>query len=184
MSTTLISGRPGTGKTYFMVKHMFKNLAKTDMPIYINISIKKDVVEKYLPKKAKGRTKDIIYWKKLDDLKDVRTGFIYMDETHVYMNSRRWKSLDEGIERLLAQHRKRGLHLIGTVQSPNRLEVIFRELVDYWYVMEEGYLFFTKWEFNIDDDKQKKYPLSRRYHLKRKKFYDMYDTLEEITSGL
>lgn len=183
MSVTLISGRPGTGKTFWMTKHLFKSLAKTDLKIYCNYSLKKEVIEKLLPKNAKGRTKDIIYWKRLTDLEDVKEGIIYMDETHVYMNSRRWKDLPEEMERLLAQHRKRGLHIVGTVQSPNRIDTIFRELVDFWYVMENRYLFFVKWEFNIDDDKQKKFALSKRWIWKNKKIYEMYDTLEGIENA-
>jgi len=62
----------------------------------------------------------------------------------------------------------------------NRLDAIIRELVDYWYVYQNGILFFTRWEFNIDDDRQKRFPLSKKWIWKKKKFYEMYDTLEKI----
>jgi len=123
------------------------------------------------------------YWKRLDDLYRVDNGIILMDEAHVYMNSRRWKDLPEDMEKKLAQHRKDGLHIEGTVQSVNRLDTIIRELIDYWYVYENTFFFFVRWEFSIDDDKQKKYPLSKRYFRKRKKIYELYDTLEKIATS-
>jgi len=85
----------------------------------------------------------------------------------------------EHIEQL-AQHRKEGLHIIGTVQAVGRLDVVFRELIDFWFVYENNSLWFTRWEFDFDQDKQKKYPLSKRWYFKRKKIYDMYDTLAKI----
>jgi len=81
----------------------------------------------------------------------------------------------------LAQHRKSGLHIEGTVQHVSRLDVVMRELIDFWYVYEAHRLWFTRWEFDIDQDKNKKYPLSKRWIFKRKKIYNSYNTLEKIS---
>lgn len=142
--------------------------------------------------KEKG---ELYYWKKIEDLQrmvhedseimiraretDVPV-IIAMDEAHVYFNSRKWKDLDEDLLRLLAQHRKSGLHIEGTVQHVNRLDVVMRELIDFWYTYDNRMGHFVRWEFDIDQDKQKKYPLSKRWILKRKKVYESYDTLEKI----
>jgi len=192
MSITAHSGRPGTGKTYNGVREMIKYLNKGFF-VYSNIKInwegkkeKRTAFKKLLMKiKLKRQWNDypkenLKYWKKLEDLYNLEEGIIFMDEAHVYINSRRWKDMPEEMERKLAQHRKDGLHIVCTVQSVNRLDTIFRELIDYWYVYENHLLWFTRWEFNLDDDKQKRFPMSKKWYWKRKKFYKMYDTLEKI----
>jgi len=189
------SGRPGTGKTYNLTKDVIRILNKgvkvranywIDWNGYeekrtwwkkmmMRIGWKKEWRE--YPKENLGR------WKKLDDLYDFEDGIIAMDEAHVYMNARRWKDLPEDMEKKLAQHRKDGLHIWGTVQSVNRLDTIIRELVDYWYVYENGLFWFTRWEFNIDEDKNKKFPMSKKWIMKKKSVYEAYDTLEKIEVG-
>jgi len=186
------SGRPGTGKTYNSVREVLK-LLDNGFLVWSNIWIdwngyeekkswwKKVLMKIGLKKEWKKYGKENLrYWKKLEDLWTIEQGIIFMDEAHVYINARRWKDLPEEMERKLAQHRKDGLHIICTVQSVNRLDTIFRELIDFWYVYENNLLWFTRWEFNIDDDKQKRFPMSKRIFFKRKKIYMSYDTLEKI----
>jgi len=192
MSITMHTGRPGTGKTFNLVKDALKLLRNGEI-VYSNFKIywnghkeERTRFKKFLVWiKIKKEWKDypasnLRYWKKLEDLYRIEEGTILIDEAHVYMNSRRWKDLPEEMEKKLAQHRKDGLHIIGTVQSVNRLDTIFRELIDFWYVYDNSWFFFVRWEFNLDDDKQKRFPLSRRYIFKRKKIYESYDTLEKI----
>lgn len=171
MSITMHTGRPGTGKTYCLTKNVIKYLKKGET-VWINYKLSKDIEEKY-----KGK---IFYWKKMSDLLHLREGIIAIDEAHIYFNSRKWKNLDEEFLRLLAQHRKKGLHIEGTVQHVNRIDVVLRELIDFWYTYENGFFFFIRWEFDLDQDKQKRYPLSKRWIWKSKKIYNAYDTLETI----
>lgn len=196
MSITAHSGRPGTGKSYNLARKGIKYL-NAGFPVHSNFKlnwngrIEKRTWYKKLWKRVLNKfgydfewkdlpASNLKYWNKLEDLYNIENGIILMDEMHVYMNARRWKDLPENMERKLAQHRKDGLHIEGTVQSVNRLDTIVRELIDYWYIYENNFFWFTRWEFNIDDDKQKKFPLSRRMILKRKKWYEAYDTLEKV----
>lgn len=186
------SGRPGTGKTYNLTRDVIKALnkgimVKSNYKIFWNgYEEKKTWWKKILYKlKIKKEWKSVprsnlSYWRKLEDLYSFQEGIIAMDEAHVYMNARRWKDLPENMEKKLAQHRKDGLHIWGTVQSVNRLDTIIRELIDYWYVYQNNWGFFVRWEFSIDDDKQKKFPLSKRWFRKKKWIYESYDTLEKI----
>jgi len=175
------TGRPGTGKTYSLTRNLLKYLNKG----YI-------VLANY---KINYSGSNLYYWKDLDRLKNlVRSDstimreadklgmpvIIGMDEAHVYFNSRKWKDLPEDMMRLLAQHRKKGLHIEGTVQHVNRLDVVMRELIDFWFTYTSHLLWFTRWEFDLDQDKQKKFPLSKRWVWKKKKIYQSYDTLETI----
>lgn len=188
----MYTGRPGTGKTFYAVNDVIKKLNKGYI-VYSNIQInwfgfteKQNKLKNFLIKikLKKGYNKypvtNLIYWKSLKDLFNVSQGIIFIDEAHVYMNSRRWKGLDEEMERKLAQHRKDGLHIIGTVQNVNRIDVVFRELIDYWYTCSK----FLKWiiatEFDIDEDKQKQKPLSKKFILLTKAKCMRYDTLGKV----
>lgn len=189
MSIVLHTGRPGTGKTYSLTKELLKALHQGEK-VYANYKINwyGELVKKFNWKKFKFEwieipKENLQYWNKLSDLFDVDNGIIAMDEAHIYMRSRNWEKLPEEMERKLSQHRKDGLHIWGTVQAIGRIDVIFRELVDYWYVYENNFFWFTRWEFDIDQDKNKKFPLSKRWIFKRKFVYDMYDTLGKVEVG-
>lgn len=161
------TGRPGTGKTYCLTKNVLKYL-KQGHKVYSNYYIKSD-------------SPNLYFWKRPEEILQVSEGIIAMDEAHVYFNSRKWKDLPEEFLRLLAQHRKKGLHIEGTVQHVNRLDVVMRELIDFWYVYQSRPFFFVRYEFDLDQDKQKKYILSQRWILKSKKIYESYDTLQTIS---
>lgn len=189
MSIVLHTGRPGTGKTYNLTCDLLKALKKGRI-VYSNYKINWNgeyvrvwswrsfsFVRTHRP------ASNLRYWSKLADLYDVKEGIIAMDEAHIYMRSRGWDKLPEEMERKLAQHRKDGLHIWGTVQAVARIDVIFRELVDYWYVYVNRPFFFKRYEFDIDQDKFKKFPLTIRYRFKRKSVYLMYDTLGKISVG-
>lgn len=176
MSITLHTGRPGTGKTYSLTRNIIKYL-KQGYRVYCNYKLfpNNPEIEKFLLEHNQ-----LVYWKNPRDLLNIREGIVAMDEAHVYFNSRKWKDLPEEFLRLLAQHRKKGLHIEGTVQHVNRIDTVMRELVDFWYTYSVKPFFFVRYEFDIDQDKQKKYPLSQRWILKRKKIYNFYDTLQTI----
>lgn len=160
------TGRPGTGKTYCLTRNVLKYL-KQGYQVYSNYYIESD-------------SPNLHFWKRPEDLFKISDGIIAMDEAHVYFNSRKWKDLPEEFLRLLAQHRKKGLHIEGTVQHVNRLDVVMRELIDYWYTYASIPFFFARYEFDLDQDKQKKYILSKRFIWKNKKIYQRYDTLQTI----
>jgi len=189
MSIVLHTGRPGTGKTYNLTKDVLKALDSGNI-VYSNYKIfwegkkgKRFNWKRFRIEQYEYPESNLRYWNKLSDLFDVEEGIIAMDEAHIYMRSRNWEKLPEEMERKLSQHRKDGLHIWGSVQAVGRIDVIFRELVDYWYVYTNNIFWFTRWEFGIDQDKNKKFPLTKRWILKRKKIYEMYNTLEKIQVG-
>jgi len=189
MSIVLHTGRPGTGKTYNLTRDVLKALDRGRI-VYSNYRIFWEGAEGKIWNWKKFKFDKVIYpksnlryWNKLSDLFEVEEGIIVMDEAHIYMRSRNWEKLPEEMERKLSQHRKDGLHIWGTVQAVQRIDVIFRELVDYWYVYENKMFWFVRWEFDIDQDKTKKFALSKKWIWKDKKIYEFYDTLEKITVG-
>jgi len=120
----LYTGRPGSGKTLMLTRRVLRAL---DMGyvVYTNYPIKHEKAER------EGRLK---LWQDLWDLIELKDGIIVMDEAHVYMNSRKWDALPDDMQVKLQQHRKHGLHIWGTVQHENRIDVVYRELVSRFYV--------------------------------------------------
>jgi len=188
----MFTGRPGTGKTASLVNEVWKALDKGAV-IYSNFYIdwkgyeeKKTRWKRFL--KTIGLKKEwksypqsnLRSWTTLRDIMKIQNGIVVMDEAHMYMNSRKWKDMDLEFMRKLAQHRKDGIHIWGTVQNVKRLDVVIRELIDYWYVCSIFMGFIFQVEFDIDEDQMKKHPLSQKFFYLSKKKMMRYDTLEKV----
>jgi len=189
MSITMYTGRPRQGKTYLAVRQVFKELKK-GRPVWSNILLNWQGYKGYVwtmswpfRKYIEISKNNVQYWTKLEDLYHVEKGVIFMDEAHVYMRSRKWESLPEDMERKLAQHGKDRLDIIATVQATQRIDVIVRELIDYWYVCKKSIGFFHRYEFDHDQDKQKKMHLSHRFYWKNKKGFLRYDSYAKVRPG-
>jgi len=140
LSITLHTGNPRTGKTYGMHKQVLKCLNE-GFVVHANYKIfwdghttKKWNWKTFKFEKIHYPKENLKTWKHLEDLFEIKSGIIAMDEAHVYINSRRWMTMPEEFEKKLAQHGKEGLHIIGTVQNLRRLDTVMRELIDYWYL--------------------------------------------------
>lgn len=120
-------GRPGMGKTVWLVSQIIK-YAK-DYDVYTNVEVK-------LPKNDK-RAGRIFYIEGLEDCINLRSGKIILDEVQTYLNSREWAKLDVKFQLFLQQHRKRGLDIIGATQSIKRADGVFRELVQQFYEIKK-----------------------------------------------
>lgn len=117
---SVVVGRPGTGKTIYLVGQILKWTGKK-VPVYSNVEIKWPVGD--------PRQKYYKYIQSLEEITKLSHGKIILDEIQTYLNSRNWDKLDIKFQLLLQQHRKRGLDIIGATQSIKRADVVFRELV-------------------------------------------------------
>lgn len=132
---TAVEGRPGMGKSVYLVSLIHKYL-KNGYAVYTNINI---------PAYDNGVVPRYHYFESFDDLVGVRLvdlldsdstckGIkIVLDEMQVYLSSRNWDKLDQKFQLLLQQHRKRGIDIVGATQSIKRADVVFRELVQVFY---------------------------------------------------
>jgi len=201
MSIRIWTGRPGTGKTYTLVAVLLKELNRGRIVysnffidwhgntmkkwrfIFTKVKIFRWSVMLPLPRQIMtfNPPSNLRSWTKLSDLLMAQNAIIAIDEAHFYLNSRKWKELPMDFMRKIAEHRKDGLHIYGTVQNVNRLDVVARELIDYWYVCRKIPFFVLATEFDIDEDEQKKHPIYTSFRLFRKKIYSRYDTLRKIS---
>jgi len=123
----LYTGLPGSGKTYALTRRCMDALDR-GYTVYANFDLKHGRAQK------EGR---LVRWHDLDEIYRVTNGIIAMDEAHVYMNSRKWDALPEEMQVRLQQHRKDALHIWGTAQSHKRLDTVYRELVQRWYMCKK-----------------------------------------------
>jgi len=176
----VITGKPGKGKTYTLVKLAIKFLNQ-GANVYSNFFIDYNRCHKLgLLKKNCG---NIFFWQKVDDLVKIKQGIILIDECQIYFNSRKWKDLPEILQYKLQQHRKHGLDIWGAVQNFKRIDTVMRELVNWCYeVGKFGRVFFLNAFDPEDIEKVKRKSSITKIYLYNKKIASCYDTLAEIDS--
>lgn len=175
MAIYMITGRPGTGKTYILVKKALQFLAQ-GREVWSNFKI-------VWPKP------NLHFFTKISELVLVKNGIVLMDEAQIYFNSRNWEALDERLQYKLQQHRKDGLDIYGTVQNFKRIDTLMRELVAFYY--ECSNIKFWKWEFfhlveydpeeATNPDKKNRQRLSSEWFKARQEIFDSYDTFAKIS---
>ncbi|MEI7498702.1 MAG: zonular occludens toxin domain-containing protein [Candidatus Falkowbacteria bacterium] len=123
----IITGKPGTSKTYNLVRLSWKFLNQ-GKDVYSNFYINFDELIKRQERSRLYRTKRLIqeyfyyecnlkwfmpvkrgelyFWEKLDDLINIRGGEILIDECQIYFNNRAWKDLPMRLQYKFQQHRK------------------------------------------------------------------------------
>lgn len=191
----MYTGRPGSGKTYSLVIESIKLLNKGNI-VYSNFKInwngyeekktwwKKILIALRLKKKWHSYPKtNLRSWDNFKDILEIKNGWIVMDEAHFYFNSRKWKEMPFEFMRKLAQHRKDGIHIIGTVQNIKRVDVLVRELIDFWYDCRKLPFFISVTEYDVDEDQMRRFPIRKKFFLfSKKKASRLYDTMEKIGS--
>lgn len=167
----IITGKPGTGKSYTLTIWTKKFLERGDdvfanfkiderllklkpKRLWVN-TIKNRIMQDNLPEfKKLGR---LYYWSDLSQFRDIQSAIIVMDEAQTYFSARRWKDMTAEDEIKFQQHRKQGIDIYAGVQNLNRCDKVIRELASYVYVVRKiGNLFLRK-RYTPED-----YDLARR----------------------
>jgi Zonular occludens toxin (Zot). len=174
-----IAGLPGSGKTYYIVKKI-KEWVEGHIDVYLYYQFKINI-----------DTPHIKYWRRLDELVRIKDGIIVIDEAQIFMNARKWEVFPEDLQYKLQQHRKHNLHMWLISQNIRRIDVVARELVQYYYHMRSLFcitLFgkkhelFIKTEYSVDDIEKpdvRKELLGREFVWYNQKIADLYDTTAE-----
>jgi len=167
-----IVGKPGSGKTYLAVKMAIDSLKK-GVPVFSNLHI-------YGAR----------YGSSMIEFLKVKKGLIVLDELNVEAGSRNIKYLPPPVYRQWSQHRHRGLNIIWTAQTIQRIDIIMRELTNevyechsfmdklYWYSKYQPEELMTPMGSVV-----LKKPLISAFAgmgLFSKKVYSLYSSQEEI----
>lgn len=167
-----ITGKPGSGKTYLAVKMALKAM-KRGTPVFSNLHI---FGARYAPS--------------LISFLNVKKGLIVIDELNVEAGARNIRYLPPQVYRQWSQHRHRGIDLIWTAQTINRIDIIMRELTNevfnchsffdkfYWYSSFQPEELMTP--MGVSVAKKPLFSSFRGLGFFQKKVYSCYSSEEEI----
>lgn len=173
-------GKQGSGKTLSAVQYV-NNLAKKCPKAIIvsNIELNLDIENIILPYQGVNQ---------LTTLDNGQDGIIYLiDEIHLEFNSLESKDMPQTIFEMVAQQRKRRVHIVGTAQVFARMAKPFREQFKYAVVCDKilGSMFVqTVYEaVNVafeDDIRTELHQKARYLYVANEKMFSSYDTLQVI----
>lgn len=135
----VVQGKPGAGKSLYAVSLIEKYTTKYKTYSNIAVQLKKKKQQKnfeYIPSQnlLARLPKIAAQSSKEGSVK------VVIDEIQVFLNSRKWDSLSEEVQVFLQQHRKRGLDIVGILQSVKRADKVFRELIQEFYIVRKGFV--------------------------------------------
>jgi hypothetical protein len=173
----IITGKPGSGKTYILAKKIKEFLAKK-IEVYTNIP------------KINSSSPYLHHFVEFDELIPVRNGIIVIDEAQIFLNCRQWEQLSPIFQYKLQQHRKHGLDIWGAVQSVNRLDVVIRELIHNYYEVRKigtgegakrpfGIFIMTQFD-PMSANKVRRSLLGMELILMKKEICQFYDTMADL----
>jgi len=169
-------GRPGTGKTYTLVKEALRAV-RQGRDVYSNFHLDFSSINPELNKR-------LHFWDSIDQLVRIKQGLILVDECQIYFNSRDWKNLPARVQYKFQQHRKQGLDIYGAVQNIKRIDTVIRELVNWVFEVRRVGIIFVQTRYIIDDiDKARRQGYGTKIYFLRKKIACCYDTFQEIASA-
>lgn len=140
----VITGKPGHGKTAYMVSLARKALANGET-IYSNTKLnphqmfsKKKYRKLFGEREIEGdiikptdrKEKKILYWQNFSDWQYFKDGKILCDEGLRYFNARRWESLTDQMQARLTEHRKDRVDLYITVQNYTFIDKTIRVIAE------------------------------------------------------
>lgn len=121
-----IMGTPGAGKTYFGVYRLWRaHQANPRVPIWTNMD--------HLVLRGGQRPRLV---STLEDIYDCHDGYLFIDEAHLWVNSRDWARRTKDWSVFISQCRKRRLNLWYTTQAISGVDKELRDKTECTYVMK------------------------------------------------
>jgi len=177
-----ITGKPGAGKSYFLV-NLAKKFLEKGVNVYSNIKI--DIDNLVRPRKTIFG-KIIVpgtcyYWNSLADFRYIENGIVLLDEASAYFEAREWSKFSVEDRVKFQQHRKMQLTIYLTVQNFSRIDSSIRQLCAYAIEVNHiGKLYYMK-KFEPEEiHLAKRKNLGLTFMWFNKKTADCYDTNEFI----
>lgn len=158
-------GKLGAGKTYAMVADARREFLARLCQVYTDMRSLRFPEQQFL---AIDR---------LEDLRDVRSGLILLDEAQIGLSSRFWQKVPADVLHALAQLRKNGLDLYYTTQDLSRVDNQLRQITNEVVTCHRFRGFFIRQHRNEGQKRGGGISLSRF----DPKIGELYDTLEVLT---
>jgi len=130
----IVSGRRGSGKTYWSVRQICEYSQK-GFPVWTNVALNASADAWKRPHGPVYLLKDI------SQIEHMSGGLVVFDEAALLgLNSRSWKELSPRALTILANARKTKLRVIIICQAVARLDIVARELADQYLRFEKRFL--------------------------------------------
>ena len=176
MAIRIVTGEPGSGKTYLMTKLVLRAL-RAKRSVWTNYSI-------HWPEKNYNKFTNIEFFLTLEK------GLVGLDEIHRYFDARNWAKFPDWAKAKFNQHRHDGLDVIGSCQWFGQIDKNVRLLTVELIDCEKVKRFGKHWVVARHYKRVKSLKSLRYYHRYSHKtwhlinpaIYNRYDTTEKISA--
>jgi len=194
---TVITGKPGAGKTLFMTyKALDMFLQGRDVYANWKLDFTPYLEKKRGFKKRIDKTKlgNVYFWSEIPELLHIKGGQIFIDEAQGYFDSREWKEMPPSAKQKFSAHRHdvktdedgNTIHLdiYAGVQHTGNIDKRIRDLgqhfVEVRNVFKKVFMLSYFELHDLKDDNVKRRALRRRLFLFNKRKADCYNTHEAV----
>ncbi len=191
---TIITGKPGAGKTLFMTYKALE-MIKKGYDVYANwkLDFSAYIQKKKLDKK-KIKLGKVYFWSEIPELLHIKGGQIFIDEAQGYFDSREWQEMPPSAKQKFSAHRhdvgkdKDGkiipLDVWAGVQHAGNIDKRIRDLgQEYIEIRNLFTVLFMASYFelkDLKDDTTKRIALKRKLFFFNKKKANCYNTHEAV----
>ncbi len=189
---TIITGKPGAGKTLYLTYKAFEMLSKGN-DIYANWKLD---FSNYIEKKKLDTTNfgNVYFWSEIPELLHIKGGQIFIDEAQGYFDSREWQEMPPSAKQKFSAHRhdvgkdKNGqiipLDIWAGVQHTSNIDKRIRDLGQHFIEIRNIWkkiFMISYFELqDLKDDNTKRRAVKRRLFFFSKLKADCYNTHEAV----
>jgi hypothetical protein len=189
---TIITGKPGAGKTLFMTYKALEVFLK-GQDVYANwkLDFSAFVKKKKIDKAKLGK---VYFWSEIPELLHIKGGQIFIDEAQGYFDSREWQEMPPSAKQKFSAHRhdvKKGkdgkiipLDIWAGVQHASNIDKRIRDLGQHFIEINNILkLLFVALYFemrDLKDDRLKRVALGRKFFWLNKLKAGCYNTHEAV----
>ncbi len=189
---TIITGKPGAGKTLFMTYKALDMFLK-GYDVYANWKLD---FSQYVEKKKINKDKlgKVYFWSEIPELLSIKGGQIFIDEAQGYFDSREWQNMPPSAKQKFSAHRhdvkkdKDGntipLDIYAGVQHTSNIDKRIRDLGQHFSEVKNIFrkIFMVSYfELqDLKDDNIRRRAVKRRFFLFKKLKADCYNTHEAV----
>lgn len=189
---TIITGKPGAGKTLLMTYKALEMLKK-GYDIYANwkLDFSDYVIKKNLDTKKLGK---VYFWSEIPELLQIKGGQVFIDEAQGYFDSREWQEMPPSAKQKFSAHRhdvkkdKSGkdvpLDIWAGVQHTSNIDKRIRDLGQHFIEVKNIFRFIFMTSYfelqDLKDDNLKRRAIKRKFILFNKLKANCYNTHEAV----
>jgi hypothetical protein len=189
---TIITGKPGAGKTLFMTYKALEIFLK-GYDVYANwkLDFSGYVEKKKLKKESLG---NVYFWSEIPELLHIKGGQIFIDEAQGYFDSREWQDMPPSAKQKFSAHRhdvkkdKQGniipLDVWAGVQHMSNIDKRIRDLGQHFIEVKNLFhIIFMASYFelhDLKDDNLKRKAVKRKLFVFNKTKANCYNTHEAV----